>query len=325
MGVDMPYIQQQREEKCEGEGRRALEMFRFNLERKDWTLEVDYGDDGITVKTAFDREANIHILLTEASLDFECDQMIQEMQNHAWEATVDWYSEIKECKIVQRLTDTCWVIYQMTQPKFAGLIASRDVVFLHRLDKIGDTYFASTRTTEWPGLEPRKEVVRVEVLEGSGMSFSPDPKQNATRTFTRWVTSGDMKIPFAPMPILLKAYAEGCRQYILSLRKYLSARQQLNLTPNELNQSELSTIWNFVMDILCSHSNDSPGYEKCEGEGERALAKLRFNLERNDWTLEWDYAEEGITVKSAYDRETNILILLGEEFRKRHDPHEYST
>ena len=63
---------------------------------------------------------------------------------------------------------------------------------------------------------------RVEALLGSGMSFSPDPSHNTTRTLVRWVTSGDMKIPFAPISILLKAYAEESRQYILSLRKYLS-------------------------------------------------------------------------------------------------------
>ncbi|CAG0900395.1 unnamed protein product [Darwinula stevensoni] len=58
--------------------------------------------------------------------------------------------------------------------------------------------------------------------------------------------------------------------------------------------------------------SDPPRYEKCEGEGERGLAKVRTNMERKDWTLEKGYREDGITTKFTYDHETNAYIFFGE-------------
>ncbi|CAG0902114.1 unnamed protein product [Darwinula stevensoni] len=53
------------EEKCESEGERGIKKLRFNLERKDWNLEKDYGEELIIVKSAYDQETKTNLLLTE--------------------------------------------------------------------------------------------------------------------------------------------------------------------------------------------------------------------------------------------------------------------
>ncbi|CAG0892504.1 unnamed protein product [Darwinula stevensoni] len=216
-------------EKFGDAGERALEKFRLNLERKDWNLEKDYGAEEITIKSVFDQETKTHFLLTEASLNFDCDWAFREFKDHALVATPEWYADIKEFKVVQRLTDECWVVYQVTEPKLGGLFAGRDIVFLVLFGKMQDanlTYFVNIT---WPGLEPRKKLVRAEMREGGGISLSPDPEQNATRTRLRWVSSLDFKIPLVPSSIIQKLYVEGCREYVQGLRKYLSSRHQLHL------------------------------------------------------------------------------------------------
>ncbi|CAG0902115.1 unnamed protein product [Darwinula stevensoni] len=90
-----------REEKCVKEGERALEKLRFNLERNDWNLEKDYGEELITVKSAYDQETKINIMLAEAVLDFASDWVFGDLVNHTLEATVDWNQDIKDHKVVQ--------------------------------------------------------------------------------------------------------------------------------------------------------------------------------------------------------------------------------
>ncbi|CAG0901479.1 unnamed protein product [Darwinula stevensoni] len=215
--------------KCGDAGERALEKFRFNLERKDWKLEKDYGEEGITIKSVFDQETKTHFLLTEALLDFDCDWVFRDLKGHTLAATADWYADVMEYKIVQRLTDDCWVVYQVTEPKLGGLFAGRDMVILVYFGEMRDSKVTSFVSTTWPGLEPRKKMVRAEMQEGGGISLSPDQEQDATRTRLRWVSSLDFKIPFVPSTILQKLYADGCRNYIIGLRKYLSTRHQLHL------------------------------------------------------------------------------------------------
>ncbi|CAG0896695.1 unnamed protein product [Darwinula stevensoni] len=194
----------------------------------------------------------------KAALDLECNRVARDMRDNTLEATADWHSDVKEYKVLQvrlrgvlgdipkvvsevsvndpfrlpaqqRLTDACWVVYQVMDPSPVGVIASRDVVILSYSRKIGDTHFVTMNSILWSGVEPREEMVRAEMKEGSGMSFSPDPERNTTRTLLRWVFSLDYKVPIIPATILLKFHAEGCRQYILGLRKYLSAKHQLPL------------------------------------------------------------------------------------------------
>ncbi|CAG0896693.1 unnamed protein product [Darwinula stevensoni] len=201
----MSTLQQPQAENCAIEGERALAKFRFNLERGDWTPLRDYGEERITVKSAYDQDTSTYFLLVQAPLDFECDWVIQDMRDHTSEATADWNSNVQEYKVLQRLSETCKVIHQVMKPKLMGFVASRDFVVLNYSRKDGDT--------------------QAEVKEGSGISFSPDPELH-TRTLLRWVYSLDYKVPILPVKFLLKFHAEGCRQYILGLRKYLSGRHQ---------------------------------------------------------------------------------------------------
>ncbi|CAG0900630.1 unnamed protein product [Darwinula stevensoni] len=193
------------------EGEKGMKKFLFNLERKDWTLEKDYGEEGII-----------------ATLDFECDWVQRDLRDHTFEATAKWYPEVKEFTIVKRLTDACWVVYIVTKPKLGGLVASRDMVNLYYTREMGNAYYVSSMSTTWPGLEPRKEMVRAEMQEGGGISFSPDPKRNG-RTLVRWVRSQDFKVPLVPSALLQRLYVEACRRYIAGMRKYLSARHRLRL------------------------------------------------------------------------------------------------
>ncbi|CAG0892505.1 unnamed protein product [Darwinula stevensoni] len=221
-GYDMLHVRKAWEEKCMSEGGSAVEKFRFNLERKEWALGWDYGEEGITIKYLFDQDTKTHFVLTEALLDFECEWTFRQYQDHAMPATTDWCSDMKEYKIIQRLTGTCWVTYQVTEPKLGGLFASRDMILLTYFDKIEDTHFVSFRSTEWPGLEPRDGVVRATVQEGSGISLSPDARHKATRTRLRWISTLDFKLPFVPNAILRNIYADGCRKFILALQNFLS-------------------------------------------------------------------------------------------------------
>ncbi|CAG0903726.1 unnamed protein product [Darwinula stevensoni] len=115
------------------------------------------------------------------------------------------------------------------EPKLGGILASRDFVYVSLGRKIEDSYFVCMCSTEWPEKEPKQDMVRVEVEEGSGLSFSPDPEHKTTRTLLRWVISMDMKIPLVPTLFLHQLHVEGCRQYVLCMRKYLSMRQELLL------------------------------------------------------------------------------------------------
>ncbi|CAG0900632.1 unnamed protein product [Darwinula stevensoni] len=101
VGYDLLHVRKAWEEKSLGEGGRALEKFRFNLERKDWTLGWDYGEEGITIKYLFDQETKTHFVLTEAQLDFECYWTFRQYQDHAMPATTDWFSDMKEYTIIQ--------------------------------------------------------------------------------------------------------------------------------------------------------------------------------------------------------------------------------
>ncbi|CAG0889565.1 unnamed protein product [Darwinula stevensoni] len=215
------------EEKCGGEGERSLENFRFNLERKDWTLQKHYSKEGITVKSVYDQEKLMYFLFTEAPLDFECDWTFGDMRDHTLEATPEWYSDVKEYSVLERLTDVCWVVHEVLEPKLGGIVASREMLYASHCRKIGDAYFVSMGSTEWPGVEPRENLVRAEVPEGCGLSISPDPSHHTTRTLLRWVFSLDLKIPLVPVSFLLPFHVEACRQFILGLRKHLSARQLL--------------------------------------------------------------------------------------------------
>ncbi|CAG0899924.1 unnamed protein product [Darwinula stevensoni] len=219
-------VAQPGEEKCESEGERALEKFRFNLERKDWALGRDYGEEGITVKSTYDQETMTYLIFTEALLDFESDWVIRDLREHVLVATADWNPDVKEFKIVQRLTELCWIVYQEMESKLLGLFASRDMVILSHGRQEQDAYFVSLSSTEWPGLEPRETRVRAEMHPGSGMSLLPDPERKTTRTLMRWVMTTDLKTPLVPRNIMLKFSVEACRQYVLGLRKYLSSRSR---------------------------------------------------------------------------------------------------
>ncbi|CAG0892501.1 unnamed protein product, partial [Darwinula stevensoni] len=155
----MLHAQQLLAEKCGDAGERALEKFRLNLERKDWNLEKDYGEEEITIKSLFDQETKTHFLLTEALLDFDCDWAFRDLKDHTLAATADWYADIKEWKMIQRLNDDCWVVYQLTEPRLGGLFSSRDVVLLFRFGKAQDSYLTSFVSTIWPGMEPKKNLV----------------------------------------------------------------------------------------------------------------------------------------------------------------------
>ncbi|CAG0905168.1 unnamed protein product [Darwinula stevensoni] len=147
-GYDEPHVPQPWEEKCQSEGGRALEKFRFNLERKDWTLGRDYGEEGITIKYLFDQETKTHFLLTE---------------------------------VISRVLSA----YQVTKPKLGGFFARRDMVVLSRTDKIQDTYFISFTSTKWPGLEPSDGVVsfatasELDVLRAVSLAKMAIPMRNS--------------------------------------------------------------------------------------------------------------------------------------------------
>ncbi|CAG0901800.1 unnamed protein product [Darwinula stevensoni] len=149
-----------KEEKCAKEGERAVEKLRFNLERKDWNLEKDYGEELITIKSAHDQETKKNIMLAEAVLDFPSDWVFGDLANHTLEASPDWNPDIKYFEVVQRLTDRCWVANEATQPKLGGLFYSRDIPHLVYFKRMHDGDFISFSGTNWPGLEPRKDMVR---------------------------------------------------------------------------------------------------------------------------------------------------------------------
>ncbi|CAG0902066.1 unnamed protein product [Darwinula stevensoni] len=213
-----------KEEKCESEGESALEKFRFNLERKDWTLEKEYKQEGITIKSTYDEEAKAYFILTEALLDFEFEWLFLEMRDHTFEATPEWFSACKKLTIVKRLTEVCWVVHEVLEPQLGGIVASRDVVFHSHVRKIGKASFISLCSTEWPGMQSKKKIIRAEIVKGSGQTFSPDPDL-ATRTHLRWVMSVDYKIPLVPVKLLMPFHVETARQYVMGLKKYLAVRR----------------------------------------------------------------------------------------------------
>ncbi|CAG0904809.1 unnamed protein product, partial [Darwinula stevensoni] len=135
---------------------------------------------------------------------------------------------------LQRPTQTCWVAYQATQPKLAGIIASRDMVILFINRYVNGSHFVSTSSTEWPGMEPREDRVRATMHQGGGMSLSPDPARNRTRL--RWVSTIDFNIPLLTKivsPSILKMiYVEGVRNYITDMRNNLIARREI-LAPRD--------------------------------------------------------------------------------------------
>ncbi|CAG0896817.1 unnamed protein product [Darwinula stevensoni] len=88
-------------EKCKHEGEGALEKFRFNLERKDWVLEKDFPEEGITIKSVYDEETKDYFLYTVATFDFENDWLAQDMLEHSLDATAEWSSDCKELTVVR--------------------------------------------------------------------------------------------------------------------------------------------------------------------------------------------------------------------------------
>ena len=52
--------------------------------------------------------------------------------------------------------------------------------------------------------------------------------------------------------------------------------------------------------------------QKYQAEGEKALKKFLYNLERKDWELEKANDRENIIVHSAYDHEKKMHFLLTE-------------
>ncbi|CAG0892503.1 unnamed protein product [Darwinula stevensoni] len=220
-------IHQSWKEKCEEEGEKAQEKLHFNLERRNWTLERECDEEGITVKYARDPETNTYFLLTEVPLDLELEWVAQDMRYHTLAATAEWNSDSMEFTILERMTHMCWVAYQATPPKLGGIIASRDMVIYIITRFVNGSYFVSTSSTEWPGMEPREDRVRADMQKGGGFSLSPDPAGNGTRL--RWVSTLDFNIPLisriVPMAILRRIYVEGSRNYIAEMKKYLMARR----------------------------------------------------------------------------------------------------
>ncbi|CAG0893536.1 unnamed protein product [Darwinula stevensoni] len=105
------------EQKYQAEGERALEKFLSNLERKDWKLEKDFGREDIVVKSAYDHEKKMHFILTEAQLNFDCDWVFADMQDHTFEATASWYSEVKEMRVVQIARPQAQLARQASRPQ----------------------------------------------------------------------------------------------------------------------------------------------------------------------------------------------------------------
>ncbi|CAG0893535.1 unnamed protein product [Darwinula stevensoni] len=218
------------EEKCRHEGERALEKFRFNMERNDWVLEKSYPEEDITIKSVYDVETKDYFLYTEATMDFESEWLFQDLLEHTLDATAEWSSDCKDFKVVQRWpADRCILAHQVFEKKALGISVTRDVVYFMHGHVEGDRRTCVMFSTEWPGLEPSKKIVRGTVHRGSGLLLHPDPERRTTRTLMHWIASSDMKIPLLPKGILVPVYAMGCRQYILDLRRYLKARWRMHL------------------------------------------------------------------------------------------------
>ncbi|CAG0900278.1 unnamed protein product [Darwinula stevensoni] len=213
------------DEKYKHEGERAQEKFRFNLERKDWVLEKDCPEEGITIKSAYDKETKDYFLYTVATMDFESEWLNQDLLEHTLDVTAEWSSDCKDFTVVQRWPADLFVLaHQVFEKRALGISATRDVVYLMQGRIEGDRRSSVMFSTEWPGLEPTKKMVRGTVNKGSGLVLFPDPERRSTRTLMHWMASTDMKIPFLPKGILVPVYAMACRQYILDLRRYQVTR-----------------------------------------------------------------------------------------------------
>ncbi|CAG0902067.1 unnamed protein product [Darwinula stevensoni] len=94
-----------REEKCENDGESGLKKFRFYLDRKDWTLEKEYKQEGITIKSTYDEEAKAYFILTQTVLDFEFESLFIELRDHTLKATPEWFSACKKLTIVKAPLD----------------------------------------------------------------------------------------------------------------------------------------------------------------------------------------------------------------------------
>ncbi|CAG0900277.1 unnamed protein product [Darwinula stevensoni] len=217
-------------EECKHKGERALEKFRFNLERKDWVLEKDFPEEGITIKSVYDEETKDYFLYTVATLDYENEWLAKDILEHTLDATAEWSSDCKELTVVQLWhADRCALVHQVFQKRALGISVMRDVVYSMYGHIEGDRRTTVMFSSKWPGLEPTKKMVRGTVNKGSGLMLHPDPEHPSTRTLMHWMASLDMKIPLLPKGILVPIYAIGCRQYILDLRRYQEARWRMHL------------------------------------------------------------------------------------------------
>ncbi|CAG0892443.1 unnamed protein product [Darwinula stevensoni] len=216
-------------EECKHEGEGALEKFLFNLERKDWVLEKDFPEEGITIKSVYDEEIKDYFLYTMATFDFENDWLAQDMLEHSLEATAEWSSVCKEYTVVQRWpADRCALVHQVLEKRWLGLSLMRDIVYFRYGHVEGDRRTNVMFSTDWQGLEPTK-MVRGTINKGSGLMLHPNPDNRTTRTLMHWVSSSDMKIPLLPKGILVRLYTMTCRQYILDLRHYTESRWRMHL------------------------------------------------------------------------------------------------
>ncbi|CAG0902812.1 unnamed protein product, partial [Darwinula stevensoni] len=211
-----------------GEGEKALEAFRSHLNSTDsWTLEVEYPEDEITVRSQFQPHLGIYFIYTEVgrrlsavlNYDFEWafwNTWAPAGQNH------EWYKDFSQNEFVQSISKECRIIRETTKPMFGGLIAARDFVSIVCHRKIGDTIYWPFSNVTWPGLPPRHGIVRSVEHLGSGHAFSKH-KENKKKCIFRWVNGMDFRVPFVPIGIIKGFALTNHKKFVLALRNHLDA------------------------------------------------------------------------------------------------------
>ncbi|CAG0886384.1 unnamed protein product [Darwinula stevensoni] len=204
------------------EGEKALEAFRSHLNSMDsWTLEAEYPEDEIAVRSQFQPHLGIYFIYTEALLNYNFEWAFWNTLPPPGQ-NLEWYKDISQNEFIQSISEECLIIRETTKPMFGGLIGARDFISLGCHRKIGDTIYWAFRNVTWPSLPPREGIVRSVEHLGSGQAFSRH-KENKDKCIFRWVNGMDFRVPFVPIGII-KAFAlTNHKNFVLALRNHLEA------------------------------------------------------------------------------------------------------
>ncbi|CAG0899605.1 unnamed protein product [Darwinula stevensoni] len=193
------------------EGKSNTSAMKNMLTLAPWETLWIYSDEDISVKSFYDADIQRTSFLIETTLNIPPERALDEDWNGAGDYA-KWNPNVAQSFIIQKISENCQIIRQITNPLVNGLIWSRDILLLCHWERDGEKIYSSAVSTTCQDVQASDDYVQATCYSGSGFAYSPAEEDG--KTLFQWIYNTDMHLSFMPDALLNTLLPNGFREFI---------------------------------------------------------------------------------------------------------------